>query len=161
MQWKDIFLLGLIFCCVLVICQMWLRDKSELQGMKNKKMSPIPYRDIVGRYLWFYLHAIADNYPLQASADEQKNFQEHVASFALNFPCRDCRDHMSVYIKNHPLYTVDNRAKAVYWMFSFHNEVNRRLGKQIMPKEAYYTRFAEHEPPIIMSSFDCNACQHI
>jgi len=75
-------------------------------------------RHELGRSTWFLLHEIVKAPPTPA-------FPSLMWSLSELYPCEICRAHISEYLEEHP------PEMSEFWMCTFHNAVNARLGKPI------------------------------
>ncbi len=155
---KDVlflFVIVVVLASTLVyICVLKNKEDCETKKKENKTVN---YKDLIGKGVWLYLHAIAETYPSNATSDQKRRFKRHVEDFAIHYPCASCREHMRMYFTEHPLL-VDNRAQAVYWMYEFHNAVNDRLGKKMLDKSGYINRLSNYDPPINPVSLHLDGC---
>ena len=88
---------------------------------------------IWGPPLWHFLHTMSFNYPVNPSEIDKENYKNFVLNMGKILPCKYCRDNLKKNIKNVPLNRTQlkNRDNFSKWMFNFHNEVNKQLGKPI------------------------------
>ena len=75
-----------------------------------------------GPYAWKTLHSIAAHSDAQ---NEISSFKLYAHSLADSLPCNTCRQHMKEYLKSHPIPDKN----CFEWTVTFHNNVNKRLGK--------------------------------
>lgn len=158
-----IILVAFILVLLLQVLILWgSSTKNYTDKYQNKYNDKYKYTDLIGRGIWLYLHAIAENFALFPTTDYLQKFQNHISSFAWIYPCDSCKNDMSVYIENNPLSQITNRAEAVHWMFTFHNHVNQKIGKSVMTREQYLSRLSHFEPPIDLSTtIQCHSCSFI
>lgn len=96
-----------------------------------------------GPSLWTAMHAITFDYPEQPTEDDKKNYRQFFHSLKTVLPCDTCRQHYSKGIETTlPIdKALQNRDSLTRWLVNFHNIVNERLGKPIVPydnvKEKY------------------------
>lgn len=158
MIWIYVLSSFTIIALVMLLVYSFRKDSSSVTYKQKKHL-----KDAIGSSVWLYLHAIADNYPLQPTMKQQKDFRQHVASFADCYPCVTCAHHMSAYLEANPLNDVSNRAQAVKWMYNFHNATNIRLGKKYFTAEEYMHRYERPEFAIIStmnhSTQICKNCE--
>lgn len=94
--------------------------------------------EVWGPAFWFSLHNGALRYPKNASPiwkDRMKNF---IIGIPVMVPCEMCSVHATAYIeKNYDKLddVVSNRDKLFEFFHTFHNYVNKRLGKPQMSLE--------------------------
>jgi Erv1 / Alr family len=85
-------------------------------------------KNIWGPIGWKWAHSLAQNYPENPSLDESYFTYLRLWYFIINLPCVECRRHAANYIFNNPPELI-NRNTFKIWMWRFHNNVNKRLGK--------------------------------
>jgi hypothetical protein len=100
--------------------------------MKKKYSSDNGFMtSIWGPMLWSLLHIISMNYPVKPSEEEKIHYYDFVLSLQHVLPCGACRVNM---IKNldalkFNMKHMQNRSTFSKFIFTFHQEVNRMLGK--------------------------------
>lgn len=99
---------------------------------------------IWGSHMWFSLHSITFNYPINPTQEIKERIRNFFNSLEYILPCELCRVHYSQHIRKHPIeFNLDNRRKLVYWLIDVHNLVNRMLGKQVMSHEHVLTLYSK------------------
>ena len=80
-------------------------------------------RESLGRSTWKLLHDIVD------TVDYERNnaFVSLMGSLSEIYPCEDCRAHIVDYLRSTPADMTHE------WLCDFHNDVNRRLDKKVIP----------------------------
>lgn len=71
-----------------------------------------------------------------------------------NLPCKKCRQHANEWYKNNnfDIYKASENYSQRIYTFNFHNEVNRRLGKEQMSYVEYDNVYSGNYDP------DCGDC---
>lgn len=95
-------------------------------------------REIWGPVLWNFLHTLAS---VSNRRDIYLLWNNYLKLTASIIPCSQCRLHMKQYIGTHVFVPKDwikqtgaeNAAQIQKWLFTFHNDVNQRLGKPLFP----------------------------
>lgn len=88
-------------------------------------------QNIWGPHLWFVLHTITFNYPVQPNSDDKRNYKNFLLSLQYILPCNICRKHYKRHIHEHPPNkALKNRDSFIKWMIDLHNEVNGETGKK-------------------------------
>lgn len=93
---------------------------------------------IVLRGWWNYAHQdsiIADETP-----EGKLAYMKKIHRLAENFPCEECATHFKKYLSIHP--PEEAKSMGIY-MWEFHNEVNRRLGKPIMDLTTFTSMYKD------------------
>ena len=88
------------------------------------------YRTEYGRITWKLLHRIAAMYDSNPSEEDKKLMSDTFKGLSIHFPCRECAVHFQSEIKELPPKVEDNKA-LVKWLCYQHNNVNKRLGKEV------------------------------
>ncbi len=89
------------------------------------------YRTEFGNSTWKVLHRISAFYPDKPSDEEKDLMSRMIKGLSIHFPCPECRDHYKNEISVSPVRN-ENRRDLVSWMCYQHNQVNKRLGKDIV-----------------------------
>lgn len=88
-------------------------------------------QNIWGPHLWFVLHTITFNYPINPTKEDKKNYKKFLYSLKEILPCSICRKHYKRHLKhNPPIKALENRDEFIKWMIDLHNEVNGETGKK-------------------------------
>ncbi len=102
-----------------------------------------------GPVVWRLLHAIAD---ISSRKDIYLLWSAVLRHTAHVLPCDACRIHMKEYLQTHSFVPKtwitqtgkQNRDQIRVWIHTFHNSVNARLGKPVLPlSELSELEFAE------------------
>lgn len=128
-------LILVLVLCLLCVYRWWFENTLHFSDQTTFKKK-------LGQSTWFYLHAMADHFPLVPDADTIACMKSHIDGFARFYPCVECRQHMQHYLIDRPVM-ADSRLQLVRWMFRFHNSVNTRLGKDVMQSDQYVTRYTD------------------
>ncbi|KAK2858380.1 hypothetical protein FQN49_004788 [Arthroderma sp. PD_2] len=84
----------------------------------------------LGRSSWHLFHTVMARYPEQPTGEDQRALSAYVHLFARLYPCGDCATHFIKLLKTYPPQTSSRNA-AAGWGCLVHNEVNRRLKKDL------------------------------
>ena len=82
-------------------------------------------RESLGRSTWNLLHEIVDN--VEYNEKSNSAFCSLMDNLQEIYPCKECRAHIGEYLEENPAEMTHE------WLCTFHNEVNRRLNKTIIP----------------------------
>jgi hypothetical protein len=112
----------------------------------------------VGPGTWNVIHRLAF---LANTPTKQQEFVNIMKQICHGFPCLNCREHCTEYIRTHPLEEYLNVAVSTnsqilplglfVWSWRFHNEVNKRLKKPLM---AWKTAINLYSPS---KMYSCNS----
>lgn len=108
--------------------------------------------NVWGPAAWTWLHVVTFNYSLKPSSEERVRAHDFLTSFAHNVPCSECRDGFLMLVnqrlngKGSQSDLFDSR-----WSFSiaaceWHNKVNEKLGKSIVPFGTLVGRYLARKP---------------
>jgi hypothetical protein len=83
-----------------------------------------------GTPMWEALHSISFGYPENPTKQDEQNYYNFYTNLQYVLPCSLCRESYATFIKCIPLKEyLSSRDRLTFWVFSIHNEVNRKLGK--------------------------------
>ena len=101
---------------------------------------------------WLFLHAfvcrINENFYLK-NKNEFLNIDENIC---YTLPCIYCRTHATNFMKSVNVHNVPNKAKLIEMLFTFHNNVNSRLGKPVKELK-FLEKYKEYNFNNIIISF--------
>jgi len=85
-----------------------------------------------GICLWKIMHDISFEYPLFPSPSEKKSHEFFYTNLKNVIPCLICRKHYVKLLKNFSIKNyLTNKYSLIFWVFTAHNIVNKRLKKKI------------------------------
>ena len=86
---------------------------------------------IWGPHYWFFLHTIAESYPLHPTSVTKKKYYDLIINFPLFIPNEEIGNKFSHLLDKYPVSPyLDSRESFVRWMHFIHNKLNTRLGKE-------------------------------
>jgi len=111
--------------------------------------------EIEGRGTWYNIHRMA----IYATTPQKKiEFVHFFTDLTDTFFCEKCRVHMKNYLNTNPIEPYfdlkDNEGRDTgifLWTWAFHNAVNARLNKRIIPYGEAYLLFADKQCDIVCS----------
>lgn len=85
-----------------------------------------------GPPLWTVLHTMSFNYPVKPTEQDKVDYYVFVHSLQNTLPCRACRENMTKNLEKHPLTPEALKSRRAFskWMYSFHEVINKMLGKR-------------------------------
>ena len=110
-------------------------NKQKTKMINNNKQNMTNNPEVWGPQFWFILHNGSAQYAKKASpmcAIRMKNF---ILGIPFMIPCDSCKDHANTYIEskyNELDNVVSCRDNLFKFFWKFHNEVNKRQGKNKM-----------------------------
>ncbi|ATY64682.1 augmenter of liver regeneration [Cordyceps militaris] len=99
-----------------------------------------PDVEILGRSSWTLLHTIAATYPDTPSRTQQADMLRFVDLFAKLYPCWVCADDFQAYMARR-VPKVASRDDFGQWLCGAHNDVNRKLGKEVFDCSRWLERW--------------------
>jgi hypothetical protein len=115
---------------------------------------------IWGPFLWYILHIISFNYPLQPSYADKRIYHDFYVNFKELIPCANCRKHYQQHLHINPISpALDSRADLVKWVIQMHNLVNISLGKPTMTVQEVMMAYQMNNylPPNYIKPFNPNS----
>ena len=108
----------------------------------------------IGRRGWYELIDKALGFPAPyVTEQDRKDTSDYFYSYAKTFGCLKCSKDMLLYMEQNPL-DLTNRATLFWWVWAFHNYVNKKLGKPFFTREEAIQKYlidAEQEYQDIIS----------
>jgi|TARA_B110000091_G_C13605410_1_gene386458 hypothetical protein len=97
---------------------------SSFNILDAEKMSPTVW----GPHYWFFLHTIAQTYPLLPNSTTKRKYYDFIQNLPLFIPNMKIGNHFSKLLDNYPITPyLDNRDSFIRWVHFIHNRVNRFL----------------------------------
>lgn len=117
-------------------------NKNITKGSSSSEIPPI---EVIGPGMWITIHLKARK---ATNELDKRCFQSDINNLAEEFPCAKCKPHFQQYLIDNPLTEYwdikDSKGDDVgffTWTWKFHNSVNARLNKAIVPYEVAYNMF--------------------
>jgi hypothetical protein len=100
------------------------RDFNSGNGMQSS---------IFGPNLWFNLHLISFNYPVNPTDADKKHYKDFLLNWEFTLPCVYCRTNFKKNLEMAGFCddVMSNRYTFSYFIYDLHNCVNDMLGKNI------------------------------
>lgn len=85
-----------------------------------------------GPCLWFFLHSVSFNYPVNPSHKDKTNYINFILGLQKILPCGKCRKNLSKNFKKLPLTykNMKNRETFSKYIYELHEAVNKMLNKK-------------------------------
>jgi hypothetical protein len=110
--------------------------------------------DIWGPHYWFFLHTVAESYPVYPNEVTKRKYYDLIQNMPLFIPVSEMGDKFSQMIDKYPVTPyLDNRDSFVRWIHFVHNKFNILLGKQELSLPFALEKYrSEYKPrPLILS----------
>ena len=108
-----------------------------------------------GPHYWFFLHTIAEFYPLTPNEVTIKKHYELITNMPLFIPDEQMGNKFSEILDKYPVSPyLDNRDSFVRWMHFIHNKYNHMLGKEEVSLAKSLDMYREQYKPHKVSFMD-------
>ncbi|CAK7223938.1 hypothetical protein SEUCBS140593_005404 [Sporothrix eucalyptigena] len=112
------------------IGSLGLTDSVLTGGAIAPKLENATAKQELGRASWKLMHTMMARFPDEPTADDSLALQTYIQLFARLYPCGDCASHFQLLLQEYPPQTSSRNA-AAGWACFVHNEVNKRLKKEL------------------------------
>ena len=86
--------------------------------------------NVWGPHYWFFLHTVAESYPLHPNDVTKKKYYDLIHNLPLFIPDDEIGNFFSQLLDKYPVSPyLTNRDSFVKWMHFIHNKINVRIGK--------------------------------
>ena len=118
--------------------------------------------DIWGPHYWFFLHTIAESYPLSPNDITKRKYYDLIQNMPLFIPVVEMGNKFSEFLDKYPVSPyLDTRESFVRWVHFIHNKFNSLLGKEkISLPLALEKHRNEYKPKPIYLSEKINIKKH-
>ena len=101
--------------------------------------------DIWGPHYWFFLHTIAESYPIHPNEITKRKYYDLIINLPLFIPIDEMGNHFSRLLDIYPVSPyLDNRESFVKWMHFIHNKVNVHIGKPEISLTSSLKKYRNH-----------------
>ncbi|PBP17312.1 Erv1/Alr family protein [Diplocarpon rosae] len=97
---------------------------------KAAKIENATLKAELGHAAWKVLHTMMAKFPDEPTEDDSAALKSYIHLFARLYPCGDCARHFQKILKKFPPQ-VATRSTAAAWACHVHNEVNKKLKKEL------------------------------
>jgi leucyl-tRNA synthetase len=109
---------------------------------------------IWGPHYWFFLHTIAESYPLTPNNVTKRKYYDLLQNMPIFIPNDEISSKFSELLDKYPVTPyLDNRESFIRWTHFIHNKINHILDKEEISLPQALERYrAEYKPvPIYLS----------
>ena len=97
-----------------------------------------------GPPFWFVMHTVSLNYPVEPSYSDKRTHYDFYYIIRNILPCEMCRQHYRELLKQYPIEPfLDSRESLISWVILIHNQVNLRLGKEMVSREDVLDKYEQ------------------
>ena len=88
--------------------------------------------NVWGPAMWFYLHTMSFNYPVNPTKQDKHHYKDFIISLQYVLPCKYCRSNIRKNFKQLPLLmsNMKNRDTFSKYIYDLHEVINKMLGKK-------------------------------
>jgi len=117
---------------------------------------------IWGPHYWFFLHTVAESYPLHPTSVTKRKYYDLITNMPLFIPDSKIGDDFSKLLDKYPVTPyLDNRDSFVRWMHFMHNKMNVTLGKKELSLPMALENYRnEYKPKPVYLSEKINMRKH-
>ena len=118
--------------------------------------------NVWGPHYWFFLHTIAESYPLHPNDVTKKKYYDLIQNLPLFIPNDEIGNFFSQLLDKYPVSPyLANRDSFVKWMHFIHNKINVRIGKpEISLPKALELYRDEYKPKPVYLAEKLNIKRH-
>lgn len=88
---------------------------------------------------WRFLHTMSEKIKEENYETEKVKILSIIKSICNTLPCPDCKSHAVTFMKKITIKNIPNKQNLQILLLNFHNEVNKRLKKEIQSNEILET----------------------
>ena len=96
-----------------------------------------------GEPVWFFFHTIAEKIKPDVFPVIRMELLKIINNICRNLPCPLCAQHAGQYLDKTNLNTIQTKEQLIEFLYTFHNEVNKRKGFAIFPRELLREKYAQ------------------
>lgn len=118
--------------------------------------------NVWGPHYWFFLHTVAESYPLHPNDVTKKKYYDLIHNLPLFIPNDEIGNFFSQLLDKYPVSPyLANRESFVKWMHFIHNKINVRIGKpEISLPKALELYRDEYKPKPVYLAEKLNIKRH-
>jgi FAD-linked sulfhydryl oxidase len=123
------------------------------------KFSP----SVWGPHYWFFLHTVAESYPLSPNQVTKRKYYDLIQNFPLFIPNEEIGNKFSRLLDKYPVTPyLDSRDSFVKWIHFIHNKINGILGKEEISLPLALDKYRdEYKPKVVRFSETIKVRKHI
>lgn len=109
-----------------------------------------------GEPVWFFFHTMAEKVKPQSFTIVRAELLKLITSICSNLPCPTCSQHATTYLANTNINVIQTKEQLIEFLFTFHNEVNKRKGVSLFPRELLHEKYSKANTLNIINYFLVN-----
>lgn len=117
---------------------------------------------IWGPHYWFFLHSVAESYPISPNQVTKRKYYDLIINFPLFIPDEQIGNKFSEILDKYPVSPyLDNRDSFIRWVHFIHNKINSYMGKEEISLPLALDRYQmEYKPKVMRISEKINVKKH-
>jgi len=118
--------------------------------------------DVWGPHYWFFLHTIAESYPVSPNSVTKRKYYDLIQNFPLFIPIEEIGNKFSELLDKYPVTPyLDTKEAFVRWMNFIHNKINIMLGKNEVSLRLALDKYRnEYKPKVVYLSVQIHIRKH-
>ena len=123
------------------------------------KFSP----SVWGPHYWFFLHTVAQSYPLSPNQVTKRKYYDLIQNFPLFLPDEEIGNKFSRLLDKYPVTPyLDSRDSFIRWTHFIHNKINAILGKPEISLPLALDKYnAEYKPKTVRVTESIKIRKHL
>ena len=119
----------------------------------NEKVQNTMPKSTWGPVIWYFFHTVAHKVKEREFITIRDALISNVIIICKNLPCPDCSQHASRYLAGIDMNKIQSKEDYKKMLFNFHNEVNKRLRKQIFTYDECIEKYEKGVLHLIITAF--------
>jgi hypothetical protein len=104
--------------------------------------------DVWGPHYWFFLHTVAESYPVTPNAVTKRKYYDLIQNMPMFIPIQEMGNKMSEMLDKYPVTPyLDTKESFVRWVHFLHNKFNVLLGKEEMSLREALDKYRDQYKP--------------
>tara|TARA_B100000424_G_scaffold265391_1_gene254956 strand:- start:41 stop:493 length:453 start_codon:yes stop_codon:yes gene_type:complete len=88
-------------------------------------------KELWGNTVWYLFHTIAEKIKEEEFLNNKNSIIEIIKSTCFILPCPECSNHATNILKTINFTNMTTKEELKTFLFNFHNDINKKLGKPI------------------------------
>ena len=118
--------------------------------------------DVWGKHYWFFLHTVAESYPVSPNSVTKRKYYDLIQNFPLFIPIEEMGNKFSELLDKYPVTPyLDTKESFVRWVNFIHNKINNMLGKNEVSLRLALDKYRnEYKPRVVYLSEQIHIRKH-
>lgn len=118
--------------------------------------------DVWGPHYWFFLHTVAESYPVSPNSVTKRKYYDLIQNFPLFIPIEEMGNKFSELLDKYPVTPyLDTKESFVRWVNFIHNKINNMLGKNEVSLRLALDKYRnEYKPRVVYLSEQIHIRKH-